>query len=261
MTETNSTRVLHVDDEPDFADMTATFLERENRGLSVKTATSAAKGVDKIESGKFDCVVSDYQMPEQNGIEFLRTVRQSHPDLPFILFTGKGSEEVAGDAISAGASDYLQKQPGSEQFKLLANRIQNLAAKYTAEEQATQAKNRLRELSEVTTDILWMFTADWETLLYINSAYEDIWGRSIEALEADAGDFLDGIHPDDRERVRAAMNRISNGHSVDIEYRVNSSEDYGRWVWVLGEPIFNDVGRVVRTAGFARDITDRKDRN
>jgi PAS domain S-box-containing protein len=71
-------------------------------------------------------------MPNQNGIEFLRSVREIYPDLPFILFTGKGSEEVASEAISAGVSDYLQKESGTDQYTVLANRIANLVSQYRA---------------------------------------------------------------------------------------------------------------------------------
>ena len=90
-------RILHVDDEPSFADMAATFIQREHERFSVETATSAEDGLDQLASKQFDCVVSDYDMPGQNGIEFLKAVREIDPDLPFILFTGKGSEEVASD--------------------------------------------------------------------------------------------------------------------------------------------------------------------
>jgi DNA-binding NtrC family response regulator len=109
-----SIRILHVDDEPDFADMAASFLEREDDRFSVETATSAAGGLNNIKDRPPDCIISDYDMPQQNGIEFLERVRDEYPELPFILFTGKGSEDIASDAISAGVTDYLQKEPGTE---------------------------------------------------------------------------------------------------------------------------------------------------
>ena len=131
-TISDTIRVLHVDDEPDFADMTASVLERKNNQLEVETVTSASEGLDRLRNNEFDCIISDYDMPVTNGIEFLRTVRENHPDLPFVLYTGKGSEEVASDAISAGVSDYLQKESGTDQYTLLANRITNLVSQYRA---------------------------------------------------------------------------------------------------------------------------------
>ena len=120
-----SIRVLHVDDEPSFAEMVSAFLERGDDRFDVETATGAAEAESRLSESTFDCVVSDYDMPDTDGIEFLERVRETHPDLPFILFTGKGSEAVASDAISAGVTEYLQKQSGTEQYELLAHRIKN----------------------------------------------------------------------------------------------------------------------------------------
>ncbi|KAA9399812.1 response regulator [Haloarcula sp. CBA1130] len=126
--------VLHVDDEPGFAETAAEFLRHESDGFSVETVTSASEGLERLTDTVFDCIVSDYDMPEMNGIEFLRTVRAEYPELPFVLFTGKGSEEIASEAISAGVSDYLQKRGGTERYTLLANRIRNLVAQHRAED-------------------------------------------------------------------------------------------------------------------------------
>ena len=141
-----SVRVLHVDDDPEFGSLTATFLEREDDRLSVETATSTAKGLDLIRELSPDCVVSDYDMPGQNGIEFLERVRNEWPELPFILFTGKGSEEVAGQAVSAGVTDYLQKKSGSEQYTLLANRIINAVERRQASKALAQTRTRHQSL-------------------------------------------------------------------------------------------------------------------
>jgi len=118
----------------------------------------------------------------------------------------------------------------------------------------------LDQLAESSADIIWMFTADWRELVFVNRAYEDIWGRSVEALEADAADFLEGVHPEDRPRVRDAMARLTAGEVVELEYRVDEGAGYGRWVWVQGRPVLDDEGEVVRVAGFARDVTERKQR-
>jgi len=141
-----SIRVLHVDDEPDFADMAATFVERGDDRFDIETATSTREGLDSLARGDFDCVVSDYDMPGQNGIEFLEDVRTDYPDLPFILFTGKGSEEVASEAISAGVTDYLQKGSGTERYELLANRVLNAVEQYRSKQRAAEL-DRIRTLA------------------------------------------------------------------------------------------------------------------
>ena len=140
-----SINILHVDDEPDLAELTADMLEREDDRFSVETAPSVREGWERLAETDVDCVVSDYQMPGQNGIEFLERLREEYPDLPFILYTGKGSEEVASDALSAGATDYLKKRAGTDQYELLANRIQNAVEQSRAQQRAVEL-GRIRTL-------------------------------------------------------------------------------------------------------------------
>lgn len=130
MSISGTIRVLHVDDEPSLADMAATFLEREDDRITVHTGTNPADGLKQVADNEFDCIVSDYDMPGRTGIEFLEAVRENYSELPFILYTGKGSEEVASDAISAGVTDYLQKESGTGQYTVLANRISNAVEQY-----------------------------------------------------------------------------------------------------------------------------------
>ena len=117
-------RVLHVDDDPDFAELTALYLEREDDGFEVETAASAAEALDRLAEASYDVIVSDYDMPRVDGIEFLRQVRRQFPDVrvPFVLLTGKGSEEVAAEALHAGATSYVRKG-GPDTYEYVVERI------------------------------------------------------------------------------------------------------------------------------------------
>ncbi|MXV62468.1 response regulator [Natronorubrum sp. JWXQ-INN-674] len=251
-------RVLHVDDEAGFTDLAATFLERADDRITVETATDAGDGLKYLHDHTVDCIVSDYDMQERNGIEFLGDVRAEYPDLPFILFTGKGSEEIASRAISAGVTDYLQKEVGTGQYDVLANRITNAVEQRRTERNANRLRQRLQELTENLHDCVWLFDREWEETLFI-SGYEQVWGRPVDAVENDPRDFLNGVYPADRETVSGAMDRLSDGISVDLEYRI-CRDDGPRWVWTKGEPIVDRDGNVVRIAGFTREITERKER-
>ncbi|MFT4883677.1 MAG: PAS domain S-box-containing protein [Natronomonas sp.] len=128
-----------------------------------------------------------------------------------------------------------------------------------AEAAHRETERRLQELAANAKDVLWMFTADWEELLFVNDAYEEVYGHSTERLAANPPSFLEAVHPEDREGASEVMGRLSAGDSIETEYRVNPDRNYQRWVWVQGQPIIED-GEVTRIVGFSRDITDRRRR-
>jgi len=251
-------RVVHVDDDPELVDLTRKMLERTDDRLAVTTRTRPEAVLSDLEDGQPDCIISDHDMPGMSGIELLRAVRDDHPDLPFILFTGKGSETVASEAVSAGVTEYMQKEAGTDQYTILANRVRNAVSQYRAQREASRTRRRLEELTNSLTDCLWMFDRDWEEVLFV-SGYEEVWGRPAKALADDPLDFLAQVHPEDQDLVEDGMDRLSAGESVDIEYRIRRGDGETRWIWVKGEPVIED-GSVVRVVGFARDVTDRTER-
>lgn len=116
--EQTGINVLHVDDEPNFLALTKAFLERENREFSIDTATPAEEGFELLKSGKYGVVVSDYKMPVMDGLEFLKTLRVSGNTIPFIMFTGKGREEVAIEALNRGAdTDITERKRAEEELR------------------------------------------------------------------------------------------------------------------------------------------------
>jgi len=118
----DAVELIHVDDDPAFLDTTAVFLERLLTDPTVRTETSPEAAVDRVREESFDCLISDYDMPEMDGLAFFRAVRDADVRIPFILFTGKGSEEIASQALNAGVTGYFQKG-GPDQQRRLANRV------------------------------------------------------------------------------------------------------------------------------------------
>jgi len=133
-------RVLHVDDDEDFCELTARGLERANGALSVTAETDPERALDRLAQGSFDAVVSGYEMPGTDGLELLEAIRERYGGLPFVLFTASGSERVASEAIAAGVTDYLQK--GTEQYAVLANRVRNAV-------EAARQRTRAEDLERI----------------------------------------------------------------------------------------------------------------
>ncbi|MEI7857672.1 MAG: response regulator [Methanomicrobiales archaeon] len=100
--------VLYVDDEPALLEIGKLFLEKIGN-FSVDTCSSAPEALKLLEHTSFNAVLSDYDMPVMNGIQFLKEVRMQYPNLPFVIFTGRGREEVVIEALNNGVDFYLQK--------------------------------------------------------------------------------------------------------------------------------------------------------
>lgn len=251
-----SITVLHVDDEPNLVRLMADVLERKSDRFDVRSTTRPSVALEMIEEVEPDCVVSDFEMPEMDGIELLQVVRERHGRLPFILFTGRGSEEIASEAITLGVTDYVQKGGGTSQYEVLSNRIINATEHHRSRLEADRTRRLLSDLAESADDILYLFTGDWNELLFVNSAYERIWGHSREDLRENPDRFLEFVHPEDRKRVLESMERLSGGEPSTLEYRVVTDSGERRRVRGVSKPIFDGDGDVVRIAGVVRDITE-----
>jgi len=176
-----SIRVLHVDDDPAVVELVARYLERERDDLCVRTETDPTAVLDRLDAEPVDCVVSDYQMPDVDGLALLELVRDTYPEMPFILFTGRGSEDVASRAISAGVTDYLQKG-GTETYELLANRVAKAVDRYRAHREAERLQAGYRRLAEAVDDPI-VSVDQAGTVVYANSSVERVVGYPPEELE------------------------------------------------------------------------------
>ncbi|MFW6382572.1 MAG: PAS domain S-box protein, partial [Haloferacaceae archaeon] len=193
-----------VEDDPAFADLTRTYLEREDDQFVVETETDPRAALSAIESDPPDCVVSDYEMPGMNGLELLEAVRAAHPRLPFVLFTGKGTEAIASRAISAGVSEYLQKQTGTDQYAVLATRISNSVERYERERELEQ----YRTVVETAGDAMCVLDEN-DRFEVVNAAFERLTGHEREAL---IGAHVSNVFPASAiEQGRAAATSLLDG--------------------------------------------------
>jgi PAS domain S-box-containing protein len=252
-------QVLHVDDEPSMTELTASFLEREDDRFTVETATSAEEGLDVVDGCQPDCVVSDYNMPGVDGLEFLQAVREDNPDLPFILFTGKGSEEVASDAISAGATDYLQKQSGTEQYSLLANRIRNAVTQHRSERKLREAREEYTAVFENVQNGLMLVDIEDSGFRYqqCNPRGAELIGR--ERTEIIGGTPREVLGPENGQRVVGAYRKCLDEHEP-VEYTVTLDLPVGcvtRECKVAPVSSSGDVDQLVVTF---QDITEHQRR-
>jgi len=121
-----------------------------------------------------------------------------------------------------------------------------------------ESEERFRQLADHINDVFWIYEVDGPRSAYISPAYEQVWGRSCQSLRMRPLSYLEAIHPEDRELAVRAHHRQELGEATAEQYRVVHPDGTVRWVWDRGFPIKDDSGRVVRMAGIAEDITERK---
>ena len=185
------TRVLLVDDDPSLADLMANQLGDLHEEFSIRVETDPNDALGAIENGDFDCIVSDHHMPQMTGLELLRYVREMNPDLPFILFTARGSEEIASEAVSEGVTDYFRKRRGADQWHVLANRIENVSARYRAEESVQRRESALRQLARTVIDSV---STPTEELCQLGRETLDVeYGAVIQSTDVESETLVESV--------------------------------------------------------------------
>lgn len=141
-------RILYIDDEQALLDLAKIFLER-TQSFSVDTENDPEKGLQRLLNGDYDAVISDFQMPVMDGISLLKEVRRSGSNIPFIIFTGKGREDVVIEALNSGADFYLQKggDPKS-QFAELSRKLEHAIARQQTEDELRRKNEELTAIKE-----------------------------------------------------------------------------------------------------------------
>jgi PAS domain S-box-containing protein len=247
--------VLHVDDEPDLASLTREFLEREFPNFSLDYRQDATAALTYLQRNECHCIVSDYQMPGMDGLELLREVREEHPRLPFVLFTGQGSEEIASKAISAGVDEYIQKAGGTERYTVLGNRIENLVDGYLAQEQLSVMK---RAMDSAPIGILLTDPhREDNPIVYCNDGFakltgyrrHEILGRNCRFLQGDRTD------PDTVTELRKAIDAEQPVSEDVLNYRADGKPFWNR---LDNAPVYDQSEELLRYVGFQRDITEQR---
>jgi PAS domain S-box-containing protein len=239
-------RVLHIDDSPDNRELLKQALERIDPEMEVFSASAPSESIRMMEELQIDCIISDHNMPEMDGIELCRIIRDTS-DIPFIIYTGKGSEEVASVAFEAGADDYIRKEPGQGHYRVLANRIR----------QAVEGHWRdglYRDVLENTRDSI--IIVQGTRIVYANQATADLVGVSSvgEFLETDA---LDWILAKDRERIQSIALGRQRGELQPSQFEIEYQQPDGeRQVLEVSSSLIPYKGRPA-SLSVVRDISGK----
>ena len=264
-------RLLYVDDEPSLLEIGKLFLE-DNGEFVIDTFTSARVALTQIKTIPYDAIVSDYQMPGMDGIAFLKQLRGSGNSTPFILFTGRGREEVVIEALNNGADFYIQKggEPRS-QFAELSHKIRQSI-------QQRQAMASIRDHERREADII-NFLPD-ATFAVDTNGVVIAWNRAMEKMTGVASDqilgkgnyeyalpfylerrpiLIDLVLKDDPVTAGKYPFIKRDGTTLVSEITIpHFNNGHGATLWFIVSPLYDRRGTIVGAIESIREITERK---
>ncbi|MFW6040573.1 MAG: response regulator, partial [Thermoplasmatota archaeon] len=250
-------RLLMVDDEESFLEQAKIFLKKEDKSFEIDTVNSPEKAIKKLQNKDYDVIISDYRMPNMDGLKLLREVRDSGSDIPFIMFTGKGREEVAMKALNIGADRYLQKGGDpTVQFRVLADAINQEVEHARTKIEKNLQRTYFQQLFEKSPEAIVLLDKE-DRVIHANPAFENIFQYSIEEVE---GKHLNEfIVPEDRmeEGIKVSQ-RVAEGGTVEGETIRKRKDGKPIDVLMLGYPV-RLKNKQIGIYMLYKDITERKE--
>ena len=250
--------ILHIDDETTQLDFTKKFLEMADEGLIVESVISPEDALERLKGETFDCVVSDFMMSPMDGIEVARRIRESS-DIPVILYTGRGSEEVAEAAFTVGIDDYIRKEMNPSHYQVLARRIRSAVDKKRAEDKVIQERDLAQRYLDVAAVMMVILDTEGRVML-LNQKGCEILGVSPE--EALGKNWFDSFLPSPNvEEVKGVVRELMAGNIEPVKFYENpvvSSSGEERIIAWHNSLLHDDDGNISGILSSGSDITEQR---
>jgi len=251
---TGTIKVLHVDDDQGFLKVARQCLEMQGE-IDVDIASSVNEALEKLKQEDYDVIVSDYQMPDKDGLRFLKELRENGNTIPFIVFTGKGREEVAIRALNLGADQYIDKHGDPETvYHELAHSIRVAVERKKAMEALSTERDRLETVTRNIGAGLAIISKDYRTLWandVLKQIFGDVEGRICYSTYNQRNDICSEC---------GVQEIFETGKAKVVHEQVGKDVD-GKTIWseITATPVKDRDGNITAVLELVVPITQRKE--
>jgi PAS domain S-box-containing protein len=255
-------RILHVDDNQFDQEIVSFHLMKRASDFRIDPIRSGLRALELISSDKYDCVLCDYQMPEINGLDMVKSLRDQGNQIPFIFLTGQGNEDLAAEALRAHADDYFTKENGFAHYERLIHSIRKVVDAYhsrnmrdKAEAEEKKLKRDLNFAQQIAHIGNW--SIDWKNNSFICSEETlRILGVSKCEFNETYESFLEFIHPEDRKKFTSQLKDSQKTlRPISMRHRIIRKDGEIRYVHERSAIVRDEDNTFVRYVGTIQDIT------
>jgi PAS domain S-box-containing protein len=250
--------ILHLEDSDNDAALVESMVCGEWPRCSITHVAKRSEYLNAIEAGGFDLILSDYAMPDFDGLSALGLARTWCPDKPFIFLSGTLGEERAVEALKLGATDYIIKDRPTRLISAIRQALalaDETVRRQRTEEALRENRERYRLITENVVDMIAVLDLHGRRV-YLNPAYRELLGEERSLAGTDA--FGD-VHPDDRQRIRVLFaDTVMTGAKHRLEYRLRLTDGAEHFIESQASAIRDAAGNVASVLVVARDITERR---
>ena len=228
-----------------------TDAQGRNRFVNRTYLEFSGKSTEEVEQDKWKSQIDPDDAPE-----FFRL-------LDCALKEGTPFHAIRRGRRADGAWRWVESQAAPRfspdgEFLRLVGTSQDITERKQAEQALQISEEKFRQIAENIKEVFWMMNVSGTEMLYVSSAYEQIWGRTCASLYRNPMDWLEAILPEDRKRAHETFMRQLQGEVIDSEYRIQTPGGQERWISDRAFPIRDASGQLIRIAGIASEISERK---
>ena len=254
----SSLRILHLEDDPNHAELVQSMLEAEGIACDVVRVENRADFLAAVEQGGFDIIFADYSLPEFDGMSALTIAQEKSPELPFIFISGMLGEELAIESLKNGATDYVIKQRPSRLVPAVRRAIQETEERIErrrAVKALRESEEKFRSLAEQSPNMI--FINQEGRIVYANKTFEEMMGYSREELCSPDFSFLTLIAPESLDLAKAHFTSQMKGEERGpYEYSLIAQD--GKKIEVMHTTKLIDYEGKKAILGIITDVTKRK---